>query len=195
MLLLLVLFLFSTLSPAISLSFIPAVLGSLSFAIQLSLLRFSQSFKNSSNPSIQSTSSCLSGCHTTHGPVTPTSHPREISGVFMQCVGQLICIPTCHECVNAPQPSATSNRRFFNLCVAAGDKDHGIAHLCGSCLVQPDPDQTCTPSKSAFSSIRYSMLTVYSSTAKLLLVLHVLSTTFHMKPPQAAHSNIYLPVA
>jgi hypothetical protein len=39
------------------------------------------------------------------------------------------------------------------------------------------------------------MLTVYSSTAKLLLVLHVLSTTFHMKPPQAAHSNIYLPVA
>ncbi len=106
-------------------------------------------------------------CHSTHGPVTPTSDAREISGIFMQCVGQLICVPPCHECRNAPQPSTTSNRLFFNLCVTAGDKDHGIAHLCGSCLVQPDPNQTCTSSKSAFSSIRHSILTDYSSAAQI----------------------------
>jgi len=92
-------------------------------------------------------------CHTTHGPVTPTSDPREISSVFMQCVGQLICVPPCHECRNAPQPSTTSDRLFFNLCVTASDKDNGVAPLCGSCFVQPNPNQPCTPSKSAFLSI------------------------------------------
>ncbi len=89
-------------------------------------------------------------CHTTHGPATATSHPREISGIFMQCVGQLICVPPYHECRNAPRPSTTSNRLFFNVCVTAGDKDDGIAHLYGSCFVQPDPKQTYTPSKSGF---------------------------------------------
>jgi hypothetical protein len=99
-------------------------------------------------------------CHTTHGPVTLASHPREISGIFMQCVGQLICIPPCHQCRNAPQPSTTSSDLFFNLCITAGDKGNGTAHLCGSCFVQPDPNQTCTPSKSALLSTRYSILTI-----------------------------------
>lgn len=89
-------------------------------------------------------------CYTTHGPVTPTSHPREICGIFMQCVGQLICVPPCHECKNAPQPSTTSQYLFFSLCVTVSDKDNGIADSCGSCFAQPDPDHLCTPSKSAF---------------------------------------------